>query len=91
MVTGGRMPPFNLGTENRGGAMVPRSTTPSPPSGQNIVQARNAKKHALEEFARQNNLKPENVKKGYKKFQQFDRYVKITITKNSIKNSIFNH
>ena len=73
MVTGGRMPPFNLGAENRGGAIVPRSPTPTPPSGQIIVQARNAKKHALEEFARQNNLKPENVKKSYKKFQQFDR------------------
>jgi serine/threonine-protein phosphatase 2B regulatory subunit len=37
------------------------------------VQARNAKKKALEEFAKENNLKPESIKKAYKRFQASDR------------------
>jgi hypothetical protein len=43
-------------------------------TGQNVVQSRNAKKQALEEFAKENNLKPESVKKAYKRFQASDRY-----------------
>jgi hypothetical protein len=38
-----------------------------------VVQSRNAKKGALEEFAKENNLKPESVKKAYKRFQASDR------------------
>jgi Ca2+-binding EF-hand superfamily protein len=34
---------------------------------------RNKKKTALEEFARENNLKPESIKKSYKRFQAVDR------------------
>ena len=73
MVTGGKKAPANIGAEARGGAAGGRSTVPAPPSGQNVVQARNAKKAALEEFAKENNLKPESVKKAYKRFQASDR------------------
>ena len=75
MVTGGKKAPSNMGAEARGGAAGGRSTVPPPPSGQNVVQARNAKKQALEEFAKENNLKPESVKKAYKRFQASDRFV----------------
>ena len=80
MVTGGKKAPNNLGAEARGGAAGGRSQVPPPPSGQNIVQARNAKKQRLEEFAKENNLKPESVKKAYKRFQASDRFYTIQNT-----------
>lgn len=73
MVTGGKKPPPELGGEVRGGAGAGRSGAPPPPSGANVVQQRNKKKSALEEFARENNLKPESVKKSYKRFQAVDK------------------
>ena len=45
----------------------------APPTGQSVVAARNAKKAALDEFARDNNLKPESIKKAYKRFQATDK------------------
>ncbi|KAH8072280.1 Ca2-binding protein [Aureococcus anophagefferens] len=38
-----------------------------------VVAARNAKKQALDEFARDCNLKPESIKKAYKRFQATDK------------------
>ena len=38
-----------------------------------MVQARNNKKAKLEEFAKDNNLKPESIKKSYKRFQATDK------------------
>lgn len=73
MVTGGKAPPPGLGMEARGGAAAGKSEAPPPPTGANVVQARNAKKTALEEFAKENNLKPESVKKAYKRFQAIDK------------------
>eukprot|EP01039_Chlorochromonas_danica_P001951 gene1951-2129_t len=73
MVTGGRKPPPGLGIEARGGAAANKSAAPPPPTGQNVVQARNAKKSALEEFAKENNIKPETIKKAYKRFQATDK------------------
>lgn len=73
MVTGGKKAPVGLGMEARGGAAAGKSSAPPPPTGQNVVQQRNAKKAALEEFARENNLKPESIKKAYKRFQATDK------------------
>jgi serine/threonine-protein phosphatase 2B regulatory subunit len=73
MVTGGKKVPSGVGSGAGGGAAGGRSNVPPPPSGQNVVQSRNAKKQALEEFAKENNLKPESVKKAYKRFQASDR------------------
>ncbi|RYZ13640.1 MAG: hypothetical protein EOO70_08390, partial [Myxococcaceae bacterium] len=73
MVTGGKKPPPTLGVEARGGAAAAKASAPPPPTGQNVVQARNAKKTALEEFAKENNLKPETIKKAYKRFQATDK------------------
>ena len=49
------------------------SASAAPPTGQSVVAARNAKKAALDEFARDNNLKPESIKKAYKRFQATDK------------------
>lgn len=73
MVTGGKKPPPELGGEVRGGAAGGKSGAPPPPTGANVVQQRNKKKNALEEFARENNLKPESIKKSYKRFQAVDK------------------
>ena len=73
MVTGGKKAPAGLGVEAKGGAAAAKSGAPPPPTGQNVVQARNAKKAALEEFAKENNLKPESIKKAYKRFQATDK------------------
>ena len=37
------------------------------------VLQRNQKKNALDEFARENNIKPESIKKAYKRFQSTDK------------------
>jgi len=73
MVSGGKRPPPGLGSETRGGAAAGKSSAPAPPSGQNVVQARNSKKTSLEEFAKDNNIKPETIKKAYKRFQAADK------------------
>jgi serine/threonine-protein phosphatase 2B regulatory subunit len=73
LVTGGKTPPAGLGAEVRGGASGAKGGAPPPPSGQNVVQARNKKKNALEDFAKENNLKPESIKKAYKRFQATDK------------------
>lgn len=72
MVTGGKKPPPGLGVEVRGGG-AGKSSAPPPPTGQNVVQARNNKKQTLEEFAKENNVKPETIKKAYKRFQATDK------------------
>jgi len=76
MVTGGKKVPMGLGAETRGGALAGKSSgaaAPPPPSGASVVQARNNKKSKLEDFARENNLKPESIKKSYKRFQATDK------------------
>ncbi|KAL7549562.1 hypothetical protein ACHAWF_012833 [Thalassiosira exigua] len=87
MVTGGRDPPaglraaarhsvigntaLNLGSSKRdaGGNF----TSPSPQTGPEIVKARNAKRKALDEFARDNYLKPESIKRAHRRFQVLDK------------------
>ena len=73
MVTGGKNPPPGLGMEARGGAAAGKASAPPPPTGANVVQARNMKKNTLDEFAKENNLKPESIKKAYKRFQAVDK------------------
>ena len=45
MVTGGKKPPASLGGDVSKGSVAA-------PTGKNVVQARNAKKSALEDFAK---------------------------------------
>ena len=70
MVTGGKKPPPGLGAGGKAGV---DGAANAPPTGQSVVAARNAKKSALDEFARDNNLKPETIKKAYKRFQATDK------------------
>jgi len=73
LVSGGKKPPTSLGADVRGGAMAAKVGAPPPPTGQNVVQNRNKKKSTLEDFAKENNLKPESIKKAYKRFQATDK------------------
>ena len=89
MVTGGRDPPIGLGAAVRhsilGGKTslklndrngdkenIPSSLT-TPLSGPQIIKARNAKRKAMDEFARDNYLKPETIKRAYRRFQVIDK------------------
>lgn len=69
MVTGGKTPPAELGGDSSGKA----APGMAPITGANVVQSRNKKKQCLEEFAKENNLKPESIKKSYKRFQVVDK------------------
>jgi serine/threonine-protein phosphatase 2B regulatory subunit len=73
MVTNGKQPPPDLGTGGRAGAAAGTAGSTAPPTGASVVAQRNAKKTALDEFAKDNNLKPESIKKAYKRFQATDK------------------
>eukprot|EP00904_Undaria_pinnatifida_P003072 jgi/Undpi1/12766/HiC_scaffold_6.g02434.m1 len=78
MVTGGNSPPPGLGGAGGpaaagGGAAGGNALAMTAPLGQNVVQQRNRKKQALDEFARDNNIKPESIKKAYKRFQATEK------------------
>lgn len=74
MVTNGKKPPPGLGGGGRAGASSGVTAASSaPPTGASVVAQRNAKKTALDEFARDNNLKPESIKKAFKRFQATDK------------------
>ena len=87
MVTGGRDPPAGLraaarhsvignNTINLGGLKREPTgsfTSPTPQSGPEVVKARNAKRKALSEFARDNYLKPESIKRAHRRYQVIDK------------------
>ena len=60
-----------------GGSIISRqssfSMAPSPPTGPAVVQARNRKRKALDEFSRDNNLRPESIKRAHKRCQAIDK------------------
>ena len=60
-----------------GGSIVSRqssfSMAPPPPTGPAVVQARNRKRKALDEFSRDNNLRPESIKRAHKRCQDIDK------------------
>jgi serine/threonine-protein phosphatase 2B regulatory subunit len=49
------------------------SVRASPHSGLEVVKARNAKRKALDEFARDNFFKPESIKRAHRRFQVLDK------------------
>ena len=89
MVTGGRDPPTGLGAAVRhsilggnsslklngrtGGKESIASSLSSPQSGPELIKARNAKRKVMDEFARDNYLKPESIKRAYRRFQVLDK------------------
>lgn len=88
MVTGGREPPAglrasarhsiignaaNLGSSRQSDGGGGNFANPTPKSGPEVVKARNAKRKALDEFARDNYLKPESIKRAHRRFQVLDK------------------
>jgi Ca2+-binding EF-hand superfamily protein len=89
MVTGGREPPagltgaarqffvvdksINLNGLKQGDGGGNNSSDAIPQTGPEIVQARNAKRKALDNFARDNYLKPESIKRAHRRFQVLDK------------------
>ncbi|KAJ0411663.1 hypothetical protein ATCC90586_004132 [Pythium insidiosum] len=71
MVTKGKQPPPSLGVPAAGGGEKAAASTAA--VGAQAIQLRNERKTALEEFARDNGIKPESVKKAYKRFQATDK------------------
>jgi Ca2+-binding EF-hand superfamily protein len=45
----------------------------SPQSGPEIIKARNAKRKSLDEFSRDNFLKPESIKRAHRRFSTLDK------------------
>ena len=72
MVTGGRQPPSGLGSALRAGASADTAAAAGA-AGANAIQQRNARKVALDSFAKENSIKPETIKKAYKRFQATDK------------------
>lgn len=78
MVTGGKKPPLSLlGTPLAGDDMGGPKGMGGPRSGapgvSPVIQARNERKTALDEFADTNSIKPETIKKAFKRFQAIDK------------------
>ena len=48
-------------------------TIMSPQSGPDVIKARNAKRKSLDEFTKENNLKPESIKRAHRRFQVLDK------------------
>lgn len=64
---------INLGGLTQGGDGSFASTSLSPQTGPEVVEARNAKRKVLDEFARDNYLKPESIKRAHRRFQVLDK------------------
>lgn len=68
MVTGGKKPAQGLGSQFNKSLAGGNTDSTS-----NAIQQRNSKRIALQEFAKDNNISPESVRKAYKRFQAIDR------------------
>ncbi|KAK1938232.1 Calcineurin subunit B [Phytophthora citrophthora] len=73
MVTKGKQPPPGLGVTAASPEKAAGAGPAGAASGAQAIQLRNQRKVALEEFARDNGIKPESVKKAYKRFQATDK------------------
>lgn len=79
MVTSGQAVPPGLwdgpgGGSGEQGQMAPAAGMVAQGGGSAapVIQQRNARKNALDEFAREYNIKPESIRKAYKRFQETD-------------------
>lgn len=76
MVTGGKKPPLSLiGTPLAGAGGMPGAPkgVGGAPGVSPVIQQRNARKQALDEFAQEHSIKPETIKKAFKRFQAIDK------------------
>jgi serine/threonine-protein phosphatase 2B regulatory subunit len=74
MVTGGKRPPHGLG--RRGSSNISHEhneTTKGIISPQAVLEARNLRRKLLDEFARDNDLKPESIKRAHKRYVAIDK------------------
>ncbi|ETV81549.1 hypothetical protein, variant [Aphanomyces astaci] len=70
MVTGGKEPPSGLFAPAAGDDPAATAAVSGATSS---IQLRNERKNTLEEFSQDNNIKPESVKKAFKRFQATDK------------------
>ena len=75
MVTGGKKSPHGLGRGGKHGLLPTNEGggTSSSMSSQAVTQARNSKRKLLDEFAKDQNLKPESIKRAHKRFVSIDK------------------
>lgn len=81
MVTGGRKPPAGLWTgPGGGGGGAPNTAAPGAPPGApgqptvtTTLQQRKNKQMGLDTFAKEHNIKPESIKRAYKRFRVTDK------------------
>ena len=81
MVTNGKIAPSGLSRSQSlaitgsGGVGGRHSiiNAPSPPTGPAVVRARNNKRQALDDYSRENNLRPESIKKAHKRYLEIDK------------------
>lgn len=71
MVTGGKKAPHGLG--NGAPSMMPSSDKNQIKSPQAMIEERNERRKLLDEFARDNNLKPESIKRAHKRYVALDK------------------
>ena len=69
MVTGGRQPPAGLDAAVGAWARPALRLQAAPPTGQSVVAPPPRRPLWMYLIARDNNLKPESIKKAYKRFQ----------------------
>jgi len=72
MVTKGKKPPPGLGPGRESGA-AGAAAAATGPRGNQLMKLRKERQSALDDFASQNNLKSESVKKAYKRFRAVDK------------------
>lgn len=74
MVTGGKKPPLGLGKGSQHATssndQYHSATMASP---QEVLDARNAKRKLLDEFARDHNLQPESIKRAHRRYVAVDQ------------------
>lgn len=78
MVTGGKKAPHGLGQGGKHGMLPSDQTRRSngdmqPSSPQAVAKARESKRKLLDEFASDQNLKPESIKRAHKRFVSIDK------------------
>ena len=61
------------GLQHSGGAGSLSNIMQSPQSGPELVKRRNAKRKSLDEFSRDNFLKPESIKRAHRRFSTLDK------------------
>ena len=77
MVSGGKKAPPGLvaagGTSGGTSAPVKPSGAPASKGGKTTMQQKAERRGALDQFAQENSIKPESIKKAFKRFQAVDK------------------